>query len=85
MEKRKRKKKSCPKCHDQIYLVGNSVDESYKILTCKNKECEHYMRILKDKNPANDAPTEAPVAEAPSEESSTSAEQTTTSDETDIS
>lgn len=47
MEKRVKKKKVCPKCREPIYLVGTSVDESYKILTCKNKECEHYMRILK--------------------------------------
>jgi len=51
MGKTIKKKKQCPKCHEPIYLVGNSIDESYRILTCKNKECEHYMKILKDKTP----------------------------------
>jgi ssDNA-binding Zn-finger/Zn-ribbon topoisomerase 1 len=49
MVKRAKKKKVCPKCHEPIYLVGTSVDESYRILTCRNKDCEYYMRILKDK------------------------------------
>lgn len=56
MEKIKKKKKACPKCHETIYLVGNSIDGSYRILTCKNKECEHYMRILKDKNTTRQEP-----------------------------
>lgn len=46
-----KKKKTCPKCQEPIYLVGNSLDGSYRILTCRNKQCEHYMRILKDKSP----------------------------------
>ncbi len=58
---KKKRKKACPKCHEPIYLVGNSVDESYRILTCKNNECEHYMRILKDKTAPSEGPAENPV------------------------
>ena len=53
----KKIKKVCPKCHEAIYIVGHSVDDSFKILTCKNKDCEHYMRILKDKKASKDKDT----------------------------
>jgi len=65
MGKQVKKKKVCPKCKEPVYLVGNSIDESFKILTCKNKDCENYLRILKEKS-GTDYQSEREGTEIPS-------------------